>query len=102
MYFALSFPLLLMRWPKYHLSLLSSGQRGLVQAFHDLTSSLRSSSMIPYLIIHQRSLYNHPACLLPRARILVSQEGDYKMNILLETIEKGTVYSECVLYKVVL
>ena len=46
---------------------------GLVQAFHDLTSSLCSSSMTQYLIIHERSLYNHPpAGLLPRARILVS------------------------------
>ena len=43
---------------------------GLVQAFHDFTSSLCSSSMTQYLIIHQRSLYNHPpAGLLPRARI---------------------------------
>ena len=32
-----------------------------------------SSSMTQYMIIHQRSLYNHPpAGLLPRARILVS------------------------------
>ena len=32
---------------------------GLVQAFHDLPSSLCSSSMTQYLIIRQRSLYNH-------------------------------------------
>ena len=62
---------------------------GLVQAFHDLTSSLYSSSMTQYLIIHQRSLYNHPpAGLLPRARILVSREGGYELQILLKTIEK--------------
>ena len=36
--------------------------------------------------------YNHPAGLLPRARILVLQEGDYELQILLN-IEKGTVYS---------
>ena len=49
---------------------------GLVQAFHDLTSSL-CSSMTQYLMIHQRSLYNHPpaAGLLPRARILVTLFG---------------------------
>ena len=48
---------------------------GPVQAFHDLTSSLYSSSMTQYL--HQRS---HPhAGLLPRARILVSREGDYEL-----------------------
>ena len=51
----------------------------LVQAFHDLTSSL-CSSMTQYLIIHQRSLYNHPPSLLPRARILVSREGDWIMS----------------------
>ena len=57
--------------------------------------------MTQYQIIHQRSLYNHPpAGLLPRARILVSREGDYKLQILLKTIEKGTVYSESALYKV--
>ena len=61
---------------------------GLVQAFHDLTSSLCSSSMTQYLIIHQRSLYNHPpAGLLPRARILVSQEGDYELQILLKKVQ---------------
>ena len=66
---------------------------GLVQAFHDLTSC--SSSMTPYLIIHQRSLYNHPpAGLLPRARILVSREGDYELQVLLRTTEKCTIYSE--------
>ena len=55
---------------------------GLVQAFHDLTSNLCSSSMTQYLIIHQRSLNNHPpADLLPRARILVSREGDYRWQI---------------------
>ena len=44
--------------------------------------------MTQYLIIHQRSLYNHPpAGLLPWARILVSQEGDYELQILLKTIE---------------
>ena len=57
--------------------------------------------MTQYLIIHQRSLYNPPpAGLLPRARILVSREGDYELQILLQTIEKGTVYSESILYKV--
>ena len=39
---------------------LKQWEAGLVQAFHDLTSSLCSSSMTQYLIIHQRSLYNHP------------------------------------------
>ena len=75
---------------------------GLVQAFHDLTSSLCSSSMTQYLIIHQRSLYNPPpAGLLPRVRILVSREGDYELQILLKTIyRKNTVYSESAFYKV--
>ena len=54
---------------------------GLVQAFHDLTSSLCSSSMTPYLITHQRSLYNHtPAGLINRARILVSRENVIEDN----------------------
>ena len=57
--------------------------------------------MTQYLIIHQRSLCNPPpAGLLPWARILVSQEGDYELQILLKTIEIGTIYSESVLYKV--
>ena len=90
-----------MRRLKYHLSLFKQWAAGLVQAFHDLTSNLCSSSMTQYLIIHQRSLYNHPlAGLLPQARILVSPEGDYELQILLKTIEKDTVYSESTLYKV--
>ena len=65
---------------------------GLVLAFHDLPSSLCSSSLTQHLIIHQRLLYNHPpAGLLPRARIVVSREGDYELQILLKTIERGTV-----------
>ena len=61
---------LLTRRLKYHLSLLiKQWAEGLVQAFHDLTSSL-CSSMTQYLIIyHQRSLYNPPpAGLLPRGK----------------------------------
>ena len=42
---------------------------GLVQAFRVLTSSLCSSSMTQYPIIHQRSLCNPPPIgLLPRAK----------------------------------
>ena len=76
---------------------LKQWEAGLVQAFRDLTSSLCSSSMTPYLIIHQRSLYNHPAGLLPRARILVSRERDYELQILLKTLENGIIYSESAL-----
>ena len=76
-------------------------EAGLVQQFPDLTSSLCTTSTTDYLIIQQRSLYDHPpAGLLPRARILVSQEGHYELQILLKTIEKDIIYSETALYKV--
>ena len=69
---------LLTRRLKYHRSVpLKQWAAGLVQGFHDLTSSLYSS-MTHYLMIHQRSLYNHtPAGLLPRARILVSRVANF-------------------------
>ena len=73
------------------------GQRDLYKHFLTLLQVCVFISLTQYLIIHQRSLYNHPAGLLPRARILVSREGDYELQILLKTIEKGTVYSESVL-----
>lgn len=46
-------------------------------------------------MIQQRCLHDHPpAGLLSRARILVSQEGSYELQVLLRTIEKGTICSE--------
>ena len=51
--------------------------------------------MVQYLIIVQKSLHNHPpAGLLPRARILVSQVGDYELQILFKTVEKGAMLTE--------
>ena len=60
------------------------------------------SSMTQYLIVHQRSLYNHPPLaggLLPRARILVSREGDYELEILLKTIyrKRYRLFRKCTL-----
>ena len=53
--------------------------------------------MTQYLIIHQRSLYNHPAGLLPRARILLSREGNYELQILMKTRKRYCLFRKCAL-----
>ena len=69
---------------------------GLVQVFHDITLCY---SITQYLIIHQRSLCNHPpASLLPRARILVSREEDYELQNCIEDYrERYRLFKKCTL-----
>lgn len=67
----------------------------LTEACEDLISSMCCSSRGEYLVIYQRALHDHPpAGLMSRARILVSKYGEYELQVLLQTIKKGTIDSE--------
>lgn len=76
----------------------------LAETFEDLVSCIcsSSSSASEYLVIYQRSLHDHPpAGLISRVRILVSQNGGYELQVLLQTIKTGTIDSEEALHDLV-
>ena len=74
----------------------------ITENYSDIISNMCSFATKECLVIQQRSLHNHPpAGLVPRVRILIYEEGDYELQVLLKTIEKGSVHSEDDLCKLI-
>ena len=67
---------------------------GGLEAYDDLNFVLCSATREKYLLCTQKNLrVCPPAGLVSAARILVSEQGDYEVQVLFQTIEKGKLVS---------
>jgi hypothetical protein len=64
-------------------------------SFPELSITLYSSatqSSPAYLVCTQKTLHDHPpAGLVSRVRVVISESGEYELQILFRSVEKGVV-----------
>lgn len=73
-------------------------------SFPELSITLCSSatqSSPAYLVCTRKTLHDHPpAGLISRVRVVISESGEYELQVLYRSVEKGVVASETQLLQV--